>query len=185
MTQGAISPYFPDEMTRARAKESGREKNIPASQYEADSEARLPCPDGHGLGPEDHRCPPGQGTEAARRIDPQEVNRAQRLRRSAEFQRVTQAGQKIYTRNLLVFATAGLSEERRLGITVTRKVGNAVFRNRAKRVTREAFRRTREGLPPGTDVVIIVKRDTAWPSLERYEKDIAHAFRIYTRRARH
>ena len=101
-----------------------------------------------------------------------------------QFQRVIQEGQKIYTRNLLVFAAAGPSGESRLGITVTRKVGNAVFRNRAKRVTRAAFRHIREGLPPGTDVVIIVKRDTAWPSLERYEKDMAHAFRIYTRRAR-
>jgi len=108
----------------------------------------------------------------------------QRLRRSVQFKWVLHEGRKIYTRNLLIFAAAGPTDERRIGITVTRKVGNAVFRNRAKRVTREAFRRTREGLPPGTDVVIIVKRDTAWPSLERYEKDIAHAFEIYTRRAR-
>ena len=107
----------------------------------------------------------------------------QRLRRSVQFKRVLQEGRKIHTRNLLVFAVTGSSEEPRLGITVTRKVGNAVFRNRAKRVTRAAFRSTRAGLPPGTDVVIIVKRDTAWPSLERYEKDMAHAFRIYTRRA--
>ncbi|MFH1530934.1 MAG: ribonuclease P protein component [Pseudomonadota bacterium] len=107
-----------------------------------------------------------------------------RLRRSVQFQWVLREGQKIYTRNLLVFAAAGPTGERRLGITVTRKVGNAVFRNRAKRVTREVFRRTREELPPGTDVVIIVKRDTAWPCMEQYEKDIAHAFSLYTRRAR-
>ena len=76
------------------------------------------------------------------------------------------------------------SSSRRLGITVTRKVGNAVFRNRAKRVTREAFRRTRDGLPPGTDVVVIVKRDTTWPTLRRYERDLAHAFRKYANDAR-
>jgi ribonuclease P protein component len=106
-----------------------------------------------------------------------------RLRKSVQFKRVQREGQKIYTRNLLIFAADGPTEERRLGITVTRKVGNAVFRNRAKRVTREAFRRTREGLPPGTDVVIIIKRDTAQPSLERFERDLAHAFRIYSSRA--
>jgi len=109
----------------------------------------------------------------------------QRLRRSVQFKRVLQEGRKIHTRNLLVFAVAGPSEERRLGITVTRKVGNAVFRNRAKRVIREAFRRIRNDLPPGTDVVIIVKRGTAWASLERYQKDMAHAFRIYTRHYHH
>jgi len=84
----------------------------------------------------------------------------------------------------LVVAAAGPADEPRLGITVTRKVGNAVFRNRAKRVIREAFRRKRDDLPPGTDVVVIVKRDTARPTLERYERDMAHAFRIYTCRAR-
>lgn len=108
-----------------------------------------------------------------------------RLRRSVQFQRVLQEGKKIYTRNLLVFAAAGPTEETRLGITVTRKVGNAVFRNRAKRVTREAFRRLRDSLPLGTDVVVIVKRDTAWPTLARYKKDMAHAIRIYTGHARH
>lgn len=107
-----------------------------------------------------------------------------RLRRSTQFQGVLQEGTKIYTRNLLVFAAAGPTEETRLGITVTRKVGNAVFRNRAKRVTREAFRRIRDRLPPGTDIVVIVKRDTAWPTLARYERDMAHAIKIYTRHAR-
>jgi ribonuclease P protein component len=46
----------------------------------------------------------------------------------------------------------------RLGITASRRVGNAVVRSRAKRLTREAFRATRELWPAGIDVVVIVKR---------------------------
>ena len=46
----------------------------------------------------------------------------------------------------------------RLGITASRKVGNAVVRARAKRLIREAFRATRELWPPGIDLVVIVKR---------------------------
>jgi ribonuclease P protein component len=45
-----------------------------------------------------------------------------------------------------------------LGITASRKVGNAVVRARAKRLVREAFRATRELWPPGIDLVVIVKR---------------------------
>lgn len=48
----------------------------------------------------------------------------------------------------------------RLGITASKKVGDAVQRNRAKRLIREAFRHLRAGLPPWLDVVIIAK-DTA------------------------
>lgn len=46
----------------------------------------------------------------------------------------------------------------RLGITASRKVGNAVVRNRSKRLVREAFRATRALWPSGISVVIIVKR---------------------------
>lgn len=49
----------------------------------------------------------------------------------------------------------------RLGITVSRKVGNAVVRNRAKRLIREAFRATRSLWPADVDLVVIVKRGPA------------------------
>jgi ribonuclease P protein component len=45
----------------------------------------------------------------------------------------------------------------RLGITASRRVGNAVVRNRAKRLVREAFRATRELWPTGADIVVIVR----------------------------
>ena len=43
----------------------------------------------------------------------------------------------------------------RLGLAVSRRAGNAVVRNRIKRVLREAFRLDREDLPPGLDVIVI------------------------------
>ena len=46
----------------------------------------------------------------------------------------------------------------RLGITASRRVGNAVQRNRAKRLLREAFRCVRAGLPAGLDLVVIVRQ---------------------------
>ena len=46
----------------------------------------------------------------------------------------------------------------RLGITVTRKVGCAVVRNRAKRLVREAFRRLPGLLPEGVDMVVILRK---------------------------
>ncbi|MBM4371783.1 MAG: ribonuclease P protein component [Deltaproteobacteria bacterium] len=105
---------------------------------------------------------------------------AHRLRRSEEFRRVFEEGRKLHTRHLLVFVAGGSAGMTRLGITVTRRVGNAVFRNRAKRVTREAFRAVRDRLPPGTDVVVVVKRDAAWPTMEGYRRDLEHAFRLFS-----
>jgi ribonuclease P protein component len=57
------------------------------------------------------------------------------------------------------------SERPRLGITASRRVGNAVVRNRAKRVVREAFRATRSLWPAPFDLVVIVRHPVAAGSL--------------------
>lgn len=55
-------------------------------------------------------------------------------------------------------APRNLQAPTRLGITVTRRVGCAVVRNRAKRLVRETFRQLSEHLPEGVDMVVIVRK---------------------------
>ena len=79
--------------------------------------------------------------------------------RRADFLRASRRGRKIVTRYFLVLVhdrrDGGMP---RLGVTVTRKVGNAVRRNRVKRVVREWFRRHGQGLG-ACDLNVIAKRD--------------------------
>lgn len=71
-------------------------------------------------------------------------------------------GRRVSSGSFTLFGLPNSLEHCRLGITVTRKVGGAVRRNRIKRVLREIFRRNRERLAPPIDVVV-----NAHPGLER------------------
>jgi len=78
---------------------------------------------------------------------------ADRIRKRSEYQRIYAKGQKISSKNLVLFYLENDLERPRMGMTVTRRTGGAVQRNRTKRLLREWFRESREELPP-MDLVI-------------------------------
>ena len=85
---------------------------------------------------------------------------SQRVRRRSEFQRAQSLGRKLVSRHfvLLVYARAhSPCEPTRLGLVVSKRVGNAVRRNRAKRLIREAFRRSLGLNHPGIDLIVIAR----------------------------
>lgn len=92
---------------------------------------------------------------------------SRRLRKRAEFQRVQAGGRRVVTEHFVLLLFAPIDSELptntkrrgpRVGITVSRRVGKAVIRNRAKRLIREAFRRTLPLWPEDLDVVVIARQ---------------------------
>ena len=117
--------------------------------------------------------------------------KSRRLRKRADFLAVQRGGKTQHCRYFVVVSEQQAKERKsgRLGITVSKKVGNAVARNRVKRVVREFARlshasrssstalgtgdSTGSWLPPNLDVVVIAKKDAAtaktaslWAALE-------------------
>jgi ribonuclease P protein component len=89
------------------------------------------------------------------------------LRRRAEFTRVFEGGLRLRSRFMTCFALPNGLESPRLGIAASAKMGNAVARNRAKRLARELFRTHTPAKP--VDVIFVPRREmvhAAWPDLE-------------------
>ena len=86
-----------------------------------------------------------------------------RLTRRSDYLRVQGRGERFHLPHFLVFidreSATRSADSPRLGVTVTRKVGPSVHRNRIKRLVREGFRRSRRTLPAGVDVVWVAKRN--------------------------
>lgn len=96
--------------------------------------------------------------------------KAVRVRRRAEFLAIQRDGRRRHTSHFVTITAEGRSEGARLGVTVSSRVGNAVVRNRLKRIVREAFRQRRSDIGARADVVIIAK-----PGAERLSGGAASA----------
>ena len=121
----------------------------------------------------DAECSPPAGARAANGLPsnrPRRFPRSERLRRRAEFQRVYSQGIRVAGRHVVLFAmrTEGSS---RLGVTASRKIGNAVIRARAKRRLRELYRlRQSTTVTEALDLVVNARRSCVsvpWQSLAR------------------
>jgi len=101
----------------------------------------------------------------------------ERIRKRADFQRIFRAGAKIQTPHFRVsICPNGLSHSR-LGITVGRKIGSAVQRNRIKRRVREFFRLNKGSLPGSSDLVVTAREGAVSLNFWQVSEELKGLFR--------
>ena len=100
--------------------------------------------------------------------------RQERLRKRADFLRLSHEGQKVHSTNFVVLWKERPEPSVRLGITVSGKVGNAVTRNRVKRLVREFYRLNKDLFAP-VDYNIIAKQGAARLDFSEVSQELGRA----------
>jgi ribonuclease P protein component len=103
------------------------------------------------------------------------------LRRPADFRRVYERRRSASDHLLIVYACANDLPYLRLGMSVSRKMGGAVQRNRLRRLYREAFRLTRQEMPVGFDLILIPRRPEP-PTLDQLKQSLPRLVRQLARK---
>jgi ribonuclease P protein component len=161
-------------LQRASPPDSGsrtHEAHLSTEPDSAPSRPWLPLADEDPRWPARAQAPPRQRAEAAHSVDSVETRvilatgpfpREARIRRSREFREITKVGRRHSSGAFVLLVRADSGNGRtRLGITASRRVGNAVVRNRVKRRIREWFRRGGRAQLRGHDVVVIARASAA------------------------
>lgn len=103
---------------------------------------------------------------------PYSFSKAERLLKKKEFLEAKREGKRLYTNHLTIFIRPNAMGIRRLGLSVSGKVGGAVKRNRIKRLLREFFRLNKGCFPPSVDIFILVKPGFAPSGYSEVEAEI-------------
>jgi ribonuclease P protein component len=150
------------------------EADIPTVEPASRPHARISQEDEHSMGtgcPEEETA---QGAQAPHGVAVRHTFlKQERIRRRKDFLAAYHRGKRSAHGGLAMHALPTGRTRTRLGISIGRKFGRAVERNRIKRRLREVFRLCKHQLKPGYDVVITVGRDAAGRSYEELSQSVA------------
>jgi len=151
------------------------EKDLSTKQHLQKKNARVQAAhedQGRAPGPEKETR---QGKKTADRLIREDLDqtfpRSVRVRSRADYLKVQRSGRKMGGRYLIILSIDNDLPASRFGITVSRKTGNAVTRNRIKRRIRELQRLHRKNIVPGKDIVVIATLEASEASFGRMQAE--------------
>jgi ribonuclease P protein component len=154
------------------------EEDLPTQSASACQDTRIPHSHANPGRAPDVKAAPPEGPPSPDSVNPDSAAfpKQYRLLRRLEFQLVYNEGQRRSASLCTVFYRPNGLVQTRLGITVPRRVGTAVLRNRIKRRIREVFRLHRQELPGGWDIVLNPRPAAATVAYRALERELLRLF---------
>ena len=106
------------------------------------------------------------------------MNKKQRIKKNAEFQTIFKKGKSFANRQFVVYCLNKEEDYYRVGLSVSKKVGNAVVRNRIKRYIRQTFLEIHDQVFPNMDYIIIARNPAAKLDFHETKKSIEHVLKV-------
>lgn len=106
------------------------------------------------------------------------MNKENRLRKNMEFKKVYKTGKNYWNRNLILYIRKNGKENTRIGVSITKKIGNAVVRNKLKRRIKSVNQDYITSIKLGYDLVIIPKKNAVGLTFKDLESAVKHIYQI-------
>jgi len=107
------------------------------------------------------------------------MNKSEVIRKNEEFREIYRTGKSYANKYLIMYVKKNNNNFNRIGISVSKKVGNSVVRHRITRLIRESYRLSREGILAGHDIIIVARADAKGKSFSEIESALLHLIRLH------
>lgn len=106
------------------------------------------------------------------------MNKKNRVKKNKEFQTIFKNGRSMANRQFVIYVLEREDDdELRIGLSVSKKIGNAVTRNRIKRLIRQVFSEEKDRIAKNSDYIIIARKPTAEMSYYEVKSSLNHLFK--------
>lgn len=107
------------------------------------------------------------------------MNQTESLNNNNEFREIYRAGKSFANKYLIMYVKENGCSKNRLGISVSKKVGNSVIRHRITRLVRESYRLSEDNFIKGLDIIVVARAGAKGKSYDEIESALLHLGKLH------